>query len=255
MKKLIAFLLVLVMMLCVAACAPAETPDDEKTPGSSSSNVVGSATAMTFAEYLAAAEDDAVEVECYVQATQSWWDNKIVIYAQDKDGGYFAYNVACTEEDSAKLVPGTKINIKGFKTFYKGMPEIAEGATFTVVEGADTYKAEAVDMTDLLGKQELVNKAGMLAAFKGLTVEGFTYQNDTPGKDIYLNLKLGEASYQFCVESYLTDADTDVYKAVEALQAGDKVDIEGFVYWYDADEDGESGDGINTHITKVTKAG
>ena len=29
MKKLIAFLLVLVMMLCVAACAPAETPNDE----------------------------------------------------------------------------------------------------------------------------------------------------------------------------------------------------------------------------------
>ena len=254
MKKMIAFLLVLVMMLSVAACAPAETPNDDNTPGSSSSNVVGSSTAMTFAEYLAAAEDDAVEVECYVQATQSWWDNKIVIYAQDKDGGYFAYNVACTEDEAAKLVPGTKINIKGFKTFYKGMPEIAEGATFTVVEGADTYKAEAVDMTDLLGKQELVNKAGMLAAFKGLTVEGFSYQNDTPGKDIYLNLKLGEASYSFCVESYLTGADTDVYKAVEALQAGDKVDIEGFVYWYDADEDA-SGDGINTHITKVTKAG
>lgn len=255
MKKLIAFLLVLVMMLCVAACAPAETTNDEdKTPGSSSSNVVTS-TAMTFAEYLAAAEDDAVEVECYVQATQSWWDNKIVVYAQDKDGGYFAYNLACTEEDSAKLVSGTKINIKGFKTFYKGMPEIAEGATFTVVEGADTYKAEATDMTDLLGKQELVNKAGMLAAFKGLTVEGFSYQNDTPGKDIYLNLKLNDASYSFCVESYLTGADTDVYKAVEALQAGDKVDIEGFVYWYDADEDGESGDGINTHITKVTKVG
>ena len=255
MKKLIALMLVLVMMLCVAACAPAETPNDEdKTPGSSSSNVVTS-TAMTFAECLAAAEDDAVEVECYVQATQSWWDNKIVVYAQDKDGGYFAYNLACTEEDSAKLVSGTKINIKGFKTFYKGMPEIAEGATFTVVEGADTYKAEATDMTDLLGKQELVNKAGMLAAFKGLTVEGFSYQNDTPGKDIYLNLKLNDASYSFCVESYLTGADTDVYKAVEALQAGDKVDIEGFVYWYDADEDGESGDGINTHITKVTKVG
>ena len=62
------------------------------------------------------------------------------------------------------------------------------------------------------------------------------------------------ATYTFCVESYLTGADTDVYKAVEALQAGDKVDIEGFVYWYDADEDA-SGDGINTHITKITVVG
>ena len=249
MKKLFAFLLMLVMMLSVAACTPAETPSTEGTQDSTPVS-----TAMTHAEYLAAAEDDAVEIECYVQATQSWWDNKIVIYAQDKEGGYFAYNVACTEEESAKLVPGTKINIKGFKTFYKGMPEVAEGATFTVVEGADTYKAEAADLTALLGKQELVNKAGMLAAFKGLTVDSYSYQNDTPGKDIYLQLKLGDASYQFCVESYLTGADTDVYKAVEALQAGDVVDIEGFVYWYDADEDA-SGDGNNTHITKVTKAG
>lgn len=249
MKKLFAFLLMLVMMLSIAACTPAETSSTEGTQDSTPAS-----TAMTHAEYLAAAEDDAVEIECYVQATQSWWDNKIVIYAQDKEGGYFAYNVACTEEESAKLVPGTKINIKGFKTFYKGMPEVAEGATFTVVEGADTYKAEAADLTALLGKQELVNKAGMLAAFKGLTVDSYSYQNDTPGKDIYLQLKLGDASYQFCVESYLTGADTDVYKAVEALQAGDVVDIEGFVYWYDADEDA-SGDGINTHITKVTKAG
>ena len=250
MKKLTAILLVLVMMLGIAACAPTTT----ETPASSSAPAQNppASTAMTHAEYLAAAEDDAVEIECYVQATQSWWDNKIVIYAQDKTGGYFAYNVACTETEAAKLVPGTKINIKGFKTFYKGMPEVAEGATLTIIEGADTYKAEATDMTALLGKQELVNKAGMLAAFKGLTVSGISYQNDTPGKDIYVALTLGEKSFSFCVESYLTGASTDVYKAVEALKAGDKVDIEGFVYWYDADEDA-SGDGINTHITKVTK--
>ena len=249
MKKIIAFLLVLVMMLSIAACAPTttETPTTtEQTPPAS--------TAMTHAEFLAAAEDEAVEVECYVQATQGWWDNKIVIYAQDKVGGYFAYNVACTEEEAAKLVPGTKINIKGYKTFYKGMPEVAEGATFTVVAGADTYIAAAEDMTALLGKQELVNKAGMKAAFKGLTVVSTSYQNDTPGKDIYVTLSLVDATYDFCVESYLTGSETEVYKAVEALQAGDVVDIEGFVYWYDADEDA-SGDGINTHITKVTKAG
>ena len=248
MKKIIAFLLVLVMMLSIAACAPTtETPTTtEQTPPAS--------TAMTHAEFLAAAEDEAVEIECYVQATQGWWDNKIVIYAQDKVGGYFAYNVACTEEEAAKLVPGTKINIKGYKTFYKGMPEVAEGATFTVVAGADTYIAAAEDMTALLGKQELVNKAGMKAAFKGLTVVSTSYQNDTPGKDIYVTLSLGDATYDFCVESYLTGSETEVYKAVEALQAGDVVDIEGFVYWYDADEDA-SGDGINTHITKVTKAG
>lgn len=240
MKKLTALLLALVMILCMAACAPTQTPsDDDDTP-----DVGGSTTAMTHAEYMAATEDAAVEVECYVQATQSWWDNKIVVYAQDKDGGYFAYNLACTKDEAAKLVPGVKIHIKGYKTFYKGMPEIAEGATFTVVEGADTYIAEPKDMTDLLGKEELVNNAGMKASFKGLTISSVTYKNDAPGDDIYVDVTLGDATYNFCVESYLTDPDTEVYKAFADLKPGDKVDIEGFVYWYD---------GVEPHITGVAK--
>ena len=254
MKKIIAFLLVLVMMLSIAACAPTTT----ENPGTSSSAPAGNGPTgvMTHAQYMAAEKDAPVEIEAYVQATQSWWDNKIVVYAMDKSyGGYFAYNLSCTEEEAAKLTPGTKINIKGFKTFYKGMPEIAEGATFTVVEGADTFIAYAEIMTDLLGKQELVNKAGAYAAFQGLTIKSITFKNDAPGDDIYVDFTLGDATYSFCVERYLTGPETDVYKAFAdgELKVGDVVNVYGFVYWYDADEDA-SGDGINTHITKVTKA-
>ena len=238
MKKTLA--LVLALMMAVALFAGCNNNTQPTTPTEPSTPV---STVMTHAEYLSAAEDAAVEVECYVQATQSWWDNKIVVYAQDKVGGYFAYNLTCTEEQAALLVPGTKINIKGFKTFYKGMPEIADGATFTIVEGADTYIAEAEDLTDLLGAETLVNKAGVLAAFKGLTIAKIEYKNGEPGDDIYVDVTLDENTFSFCVERYLTDPDTDVYKAFADLQVGDVVDIEGFVYWYD---------GINTHITAVT---
>ena len=259
MKKLIAFLLVLVMAFAMVACAPTETPDNNENNNNNNNNQNPPAsTVMTHAEYLAAEQDAAVEVECYVQATQSWWDNKIVVYAMDKSyGGYFAYNLTCSEEDAAKLVPGTKINIKGYKTYYKGMPEIAEGATFTIVEGADTFVASAEILTDKLGTQELVNHAGQYAAFQGLTVAAITYKNDEPGDDIYVDFTLGDATYSFCVERYLTDPETDVYKAFvnEDVKVGDVVNVYGFVYWYDADEDGESGDGINTHITQVTKVG
>ena len=268
MKKLIAFLLVLVMMLSVAACTPAQNPGDSDTPGSSSSTPSSSAGSssgdnttvggvMTHAQYRAAEADEAVEVECYVQATQSWWDNKIVVYAMDEGyHGYFAYNLTCSEEDAAKLVPGTKINIKGYKTFYKGMPEIAEGATFTIIEDAEPFIAGAMVLTEDLGKQELVNYAGVFAAFQGLTVKSITFKNDAPGDDIYVDFTLGDATYSFCVERYLTDPDTDIYKKfVEGkIEVGDVVDVYGFVYWYDADEDA-SGDGINTHITKITKVG
>ena len=45
------------------------------------------------------------------------------------------------------------------------------------------------------------------------------------------------------VESYLTGSDSDVYKAVKALKVGQKVDMEGFLYWYE---------GVNPHIISVT---
>lgn len=261
MKKITAFLLVLVMMLSIAACAPATT----ENPGASSSSTTQNppaSTVMTHAEFLAAANNDPVEIEAYVQATQSWWDNKIVVYAMDKSfGGYIAYNLTCTKDEAAKLVPGTKINIKGYKTFYKGMPEVAEGATFTVVEGADTFVAPAEIMTTLLGKQELLDKVGALGAFQGLTIKSISYKNGEPGDDIYVAFTLGEATYDFCVERYLTDPDSDVYKAFvnEEVKVGDVVDVQGFVYWYDADAaDGVASENpakVNTHITKITKVG
>ena len=40
---------------------------------------------MTYDEYMAAAVDDEVVVECFVQATQSWWEDKITIYAAAGD--------------------------------------------------------------------------------------------------------------------------------------------------------------------------
>ena len=35
--------------------------------------------------------DSEVTVETYVQAKQSWWEDKATVYTQDKDGAYFVY--------------------------------------------------------------------------------------------------------------------------------------------------------------------
>ena len=195
---------------------------------------------MTYAEYEAAAIDADVVIEAYVQATQSWWDNKITVYAQDGEGGYFMYEMACSEADAAKLTAGTKIKVTGKKAEWAGEVEIVD-ATFEIVEG--NYVAKAKDLTAKLGTDELINYQNQLAAFKGVTVKSVEYKNGEPGDDIYVTVTYNGADYDFCVERYLTDPETDVYKAFAEIKAGDVVDIEGFVYWYN---------GINTHITKVT---
>ena len=237
MKKLLAVLLSVSMIAALAGCGGSS---DKKSEG-----------VMTYDEYMAAAVDDAVVIETYVQAHQSWWDGKITCYTQDQDGGYFIYNMTCSEEDAAKLEPGTKIKVTGYKTEWAGEIEVAEGATFEIEKGK--YVAKAEDVTALLGKDELAGKMNQFVSFKGMTVEdcgdgaAFMYNWDgsgSQGDDLYFNVSLDGQTYSFTVESYLCGADTEVYKAVEGLQVGDVIDMEGFLYWYDTP---------NPHITKVTK--
>ncbi len=231
MKKLFAMMLALVMIL--GCTAMAETAVEAKSEG-----------VMTYAEYAAAELDAEVVIECYVQATQSWWSDKITVYAADQEGAYFLYEMACSEEDAAKLVPGTKIKVTGFKGAWADEVEVMD-ATFEFVEGGINYIAEPQDLTALLGTDELITKQNVTAIFKGMTVEAIEYKNGEPGDDIYVTLGLNGASYSFCVERYLTGPETEVYKAVGELKAGDVVDVVGYLYWYN---------GPNTHITSVTVA-
>ncbi len=64
MKKILALVLAM-LMLTLTACAVAEE-----------------ITVMTHEEYVAAELETEVTIEAYVQAKQSWWENKANIYLQ-----------------------------------------------------------------------------------------------------------------------------------------------------------------------------
>ena len=258
MKKIIAMLLVLSMVLAFAGCAKTEeAPEPTAAPVETTAAAVeteateteaaeteAAAAVMTHEEYMAAELDSAVTIETYVQGHQSWWDNKVTVYCQSPDGAYFLYELACSEEDAAKLVPGTKILVNGFKGEGAGEVEVMDG-TFAFVEDGDTFIAEALDVTELLGTDELINHQNEFVAFNGLTVEAIEYKNGEPGDDIYVTLGYNGATYSFCVEVYLTGTDSDVYTTVGVLEVGDVVNVEGFLYWYE---------GVNPHITAITVA-
>jgi len=250
MKKRIALLLTLALTAAVSGMAPAAETESEMAEDVKSEGV------MTYEEYMAAEIDDEVVVETYVQAKQSWWEDEgqglATLYTQDHDGAYFLYNIACSEEDYEKLETGTKIKVTGYKSEWSGEVEIVD-ATFEIEEGE--YVAEALDVTDLLGTDELIDHQNEFVSFKGMTVEAsgddgaaFLYSWDGSGErgqDLYFNVSLNGETYTFTVESYLCDEDSDVYKAVEALNVGDVIDMEGFLYWYE---------GVNPHITSVAAA-
>ena len=247
MKKFLLVLLALVMVISIAACGngneevTTEAPANQTEQTTEEGNVTEEVKVMTYAEYDAAAIDDEVVIEAYVQATQSWWDNKITAYLQDEDGAYFVYEMACSEEDAAKLTKGTKIRVTGYKGTWAGEIEIMD-ASFEIVDG--NWVAEATDVTDLLGTDELIKHQNKFVKFSGMTISNISYKNGEPGDDIYVDVYKNGAKYSFCVERYFTGPETEVYQAFATLEAGDYVDMEGFLYWYE---------GVNTHITSVTK--
>ena len=211
---------------------------------------------MTYEEYMAADLDTQVTVATYVQAKQSWWEDQATVYSQDEDGAYFLYNMACSEEDYEKLVPGTKIIVTGYKSEWSGEVEIID-ATFTFADDGEEFIALPIDVTDMLGTDDLINHQNQLVTFSGLTVEAagqdedgndvaFLYNWDgsgTDGDDLYFNASYNGETYTFTIESYLCDNTTEVYSAVKNLEIGQTIDMEGFLYWYE---------GVNPHITAVT---
>ena len=276
MRKILALVLALCLALSMAACAGDNTSSSESSAAEESSQAeesseeaseesseaeeeasqsseAESAPVMSYDEYMAAEVDDAVTIQAYVQAKQSYYAEQgtATVYLQDQDGGYFAYDMACTQEDYDAMVEGTE---------WSGEIEIMDGQLDEIIAD-DTFVAEAFDATSLLGTEELEEHQNEKVSFTGLTVApskdangnetAFLYNYDgsgTQGDDVYFNVTVGDSEevYSFLVESYLCDSSTEVYKAVEALEVGQTIDCEGFLYWYE---------GANPHITSLTVTG
>ena len=270
MKKLLTVLLSLMMILAVAGCSKKEEPAPVEPEPQNEPAPTTETTVMTYADYDALPADGSASViiEAYVQGAQSYYEGAATLYLQDKDGAYLVYNGKMAEEDYAKLVDstdysagwtglanGTKVHVEGVKSEWSGEIEITD-ATVTLVEGGDKWLAEATDVTNLMATDATAEYMNQKVKFTDLTVaaqkdgEGkdvaFLYNWDgsgEPGADLYFNCEKDGLTYSFVVESYLCYDGSDAYEAVEALQVGQTVDLEGFLYWYN---------GAQPHITSVT---
>lgn len=266
MKKIIALLLALAMLAAFVGCgkqeAPAattEAPAATETAAEEATveTVLPEAESMSYAEYVEAPVDTPVCVETYVQACQQWSVDKngipgVSIYAQSEDGAYFIYHMECTEEDAAKFTEGTHIRVNGFKSEWSGEVEIMD-ATYEILDGS--YVAAPTDITGALSTTNLIDSQNQKITVRDLTVEkanedgaAFLYNWDGSGQagannDLYFNVSDSTGTYTFTVESDLCAEGTDVYNTVTNLKVGDKIDVEGFLYWYN---------GLQPHVTSVT---
>lgn len=248
MKKITVLLLVLISVTVFTSC-------NGTKPAESSGGVAdgGKPAVMSYNEYVAADLDTRVTVETYIQGRQSWLEGKATLYTQSEDGAYFIYQMPCTKKEFDALTVGKKIRVSGKKSEWSGEIEITD-ATFELLEGE--FVAEPLDVTALLGTDKLAAHQNELVKFENMTVEAktdaagnevaFLYNWDGSGEegsDLYFDASVDGKKLTFTVESYLCGPDTEVYKTVKSLKAGDIVDLTGFLYWYE---------GANPHITGVS---
>ena len=189
---------------------------------------------LTYAEFVAAEKDDEVTIAGYVQGKQAWWDNKATVYLQDENGAYFLYELGCTQEQyNTDLAIGNHIKVTGIKGEWAGMVEVlgqqsGSEAVYSVLPGNKVFNAKP---QEALNNDALILLSSQKVSFSNLTVVKVDLP-ESDGKDIYFDVTDGTTTLTFAVESYLTDKNTDVYKTVLSLKAGDKINCEGFMYVY-----------------------
>lgn len=239
MKKVLAFLLVAMMALaCISFAAAEET------------------AVMSYADFAAAEVDTAVSVVAYVQAAayNAAYGN-VSLFLADADGAYYVYRAACDDELAAKLDVGVQVKVEGFKGEWSGEVEIVD-ATVTVIDEDFGLLTEGVDITAELGTDALIEKINQRVIVSGAEIvayndagDAFSYGWDGSGQagansDLYFNVKVGDAVYSMTVESDEVPEGNVYYTDVTNLKVGDKVDLEGFLYWYEGAQ-------IHVHMISV----
>ena len=207
--------------------------------------VTGLTKVFSYDEYIAAAANEEVTIQAYIASRTTWYNNAASFYLADDNGGYYVYNLPCTEDEyNNLLVKGAFVEITGAKAEWKGEVEIngqtaTENAGYIVLGASKTY--DAILVNDI-AKSTLDLYKNQLVKTKELTVTKAPYTNHDDftlapkaGTDVYVEVTDGTNTFLFVVEAYLEDSlyDSNTYKNVCALHVGDKVVLEGFIYYWE----------------------
>ena len=191
--------------------------------------------------FLAAEEDSFVTVDCYVQARDAWTDGVGALYAQEEEGAYYLPRLRCSREEYESLEIGRKIRVKGYKAHWNDSLEIAD-ASFQPLDG--NWTAEARDVTAMIGTEELAEHQNEKVCFHGMTVEAmpdgqsvwyYGWDNSAPageGTERYFRASNEGRVCDFTVKPSLCENADEVLKTLEQLQVGDRVDLTGFLRYY-----------------------
>ena len=202
---------------------------------------------MNEQEFAAAENGSPVTVDTYVQAKHAYHEEESTtcLYTQNEEGAYFVVDLPITQYDYNRLEEGQQIRVSGIKSEASGAVQITE-ATCQIGDGS--YIAEAMDVTDLLGTEELQQYQNRKVVFRDMVsvdiedVGGdlirFLYNSEgtgDTGDDLYFCMEKDGQAYTFMVEADLCGPDTELYQMIENFEIDEEaiLDLEGYLCWND----------------------
>ena len=218
------------------------TSQDDALPASLGNDLEKDVAAMDYAAFLDSDGSEAVLIESCLQEKEVLEDGRTGLYLQDEDGAYYVSGLHCTAEDYEALTSGCRLRVLGYKTDFSGETQITDA--LISFPGGKEYVAQPADVTEYLGTEELRRYLNRRVCFRDLTVEAmfdgvspFYYGWDNTGSpeqnsDLYFTASHDGEHYGFLIPAKLRDSSSDVYLAVQNLQAGDTVRVEGILTWY-----------------------
>ena len=246
MKKILTVLLGVFMVLSLVGCSNKAAEQEQETlvdPAPTAAN--------TYEDFLAAELDTELELLMSVQCAYIDYKGNGYVFLQDDNGATFGYCEGADETLFNAMTPGTLVRVKGYKGEWSGELELID-ATYEIIAGAyDGKNYDAIDLTDKVGDNDtLATHMNKKSSFKGLTVKEWLYNWDGKGEretsDIYLTCTCPNGNdIQFVIKTGMYDCNSELFQFVETLQAGDVVDVESFMYWYE---------GPQPYVNAITKA-
>lgn len=198
--------------------------------------------ATSIEEYDAAKAGDTVTVKGIVVAKEAYdssYKNGSV-YVQDisGNGGYYAYRVKADSQAAydSDLAIGNTVLITGKKALYNGLREFdSTGCTYTLVSKNNNDQIKNTNVTDLIkGSGVTAALQNQLISFDNLEIVSIGSKDNKSRYNITVcDPANSEKTFVVRVNTYLTEATGDAYKAIEALklQPGMTISAKGLCGW------------------------
>ena len=209
---------------------------DGKTAEVSFKHKVPAFKELSWADYVAAADDSTVVVKGVVTGimAKSKGNSTNCLYLQDNDGGYYVYKMDTDPVTDDKVEVGMTVRVSGTRATYSGTYEI----TNAKVEIVDQNKTAvtAVDFTEKfknasdLKDAAITAQQGMLVTLKGIEITG----EDTSGG--YYKFKLGNYESYVRISSSVCPIGKDDQKKLtegHASHTGWTANVTGVICVYD----------------------